>query len=243
MLIAFRDFESPAAAAISIKTSVCAEELKVPRTEEEEYKAALEQKYDLFRDALLAFTVDSPPLRIKVFTADEVKKILDYVMEVYFPQFLLYSYVLSNKQLSDQKYIEVYIDEPLPIPPLSEGLTANPEREEIEIREDEVEGGSERLSDPAASREQPPTKPPEPVAKPAEEVKKEVPIEPPPKKPEAKKVEPVRNLPKLKKETENVINGKVQEFKSVIQEKINAREKDLEKTIQELKAGSGSFKK
>lgn len=137
MLIAFKDYENVTTKKNEkiIKDKDNENEQVVIRTEEDEYKAAIEQRYDEFKDTILTFSTDDPPTRFRVFTEDEVKKILEYVMETFFQHFRLYSDVLSNKQLSDQKTISVYIDEPLPIPPLVEGLAGNNEREEIESKE------------------------------------------------------------------------------------------------------------
>eukprot|EP01022_Parablepharisma_sp_SALTPOND_P023681 TRINITY_DN506_c0_g1_i9.p4 TRINITY_DN506_c0_g1~~TRINITY_DN506_c0_g1_i9.p4 ORF type:complete len:461 (+),score=52.30 TRINITY_DN506_c0_g1_i9:39-1421(+) len=213
MLIAFRDFET---SGLIIKTYTERSQ-EAPKSEEEDYKLALGQKYDFFRDALLSYSIDNPPLQIRIFTADEVKKILDYAMDTYFPHFRLYSYVLSNKQLSDQKTIEVYIDEPLPIPPLCEGLVANPEREEVDSKEEE--DFSESLTDEKENGIKETENKEEKAAEPTE----------------VKKPEIGRKPPKLKKETENIINNKVEQFKNEVQEKINEREKALEKVIEEIR--------
>ena len=70
MLIAFKDFESQ---NLMLKTITEGEAKPEPKSEEEEYKAALEQKYDSFRDALMAYSLDNAPFAIKTFTMDEIK--------------------------------------------------------------------------------------------------------------------------------------------------------------------------
>ncbi len=228
MLIAFKDFEASSA---SIKSRGADERPKEdagtvnvqlpPNSEEEDYRIALEQKYDAFRDALMSFGVDNPPCSLRVFTADELRKILDYALGTYFSHFRLYSYVLSNKQLSDQKSIVVYIDEPLPIPPLSEGLQGNTEREEIESQHDE-----EPTQTPAPEQKQP-----VPGAEPAEkteslpEAKREASIKPV----QAPAAVPVSTLPK---ESEAALNSGVQSFKNEIRTLIEHRDVELDKMVE-----------
>jgi len=231
MLIAFRDFETT---ALALKSHRKDDPIMVslPKgSEEDEFKIALEQRYDQLRDALMTYTIDNPPFGTKVFSTDEVKKILEYCLEVYFPHFRLYSYVLSNKQLSELKTIEVYIDEPLPIPPLSQGLIANLEREEIGHKNKEE--NSPTVMDPKIGAQKS-----ENLVEPVKiEIKKDVPQNQPTEKmskSEVKKLD--RALPKLKKETENIIDSKIVQIKNELSSKIAAHEEDLEKTIEELRA-------
>eukprot|EP00826_Nyctotherus_ovalis_P024557 TRINITY_DN1897_c0_g3_i1.p1 TRINITY_DN1897_c0_g3~~TRINITY_DN1897_c0_g3_i1.p1 ORF type:complete len:313 (+),score=108.12 TRINITY_DN1897_c0_g3_i1:92-1030(+) len=202
-LIEFRDLTASAA----IKT--VSQEMQ--RSEEEEYKLLLEQKFDGLRDALLACSVDNPPFSIRIFTTDDVKKILDYTMSTYFLNFRLYHSVMSNKQFSEQKSIEVYIDEPMPIPPLSEGLIDNPEREEIE---------SENTSEVGEEEDK-------------EEKKEEAAAEP---KTETKKPESTHTTAKRNKLVESLIDMKVQQLKEELGERIGEHDKTFGKTIDDLKA-------
>lgn len=220
MLIAFKDYE------VTIKTgSKKSEEQNAPKSEEEEYKASLEQKYEDLKETLLDFSIDNPPVSLRVFTEDEIKKILNYSMETYFQHFRLYSYVLSNKQLSDQKSISVYIDEPLPIPPLVEGLAGNTEREEFENKEDD---------------EQENVKNDETEEKKLQEESKENASEEK-KSEEAKKVESEAGLvsktknKKLDQDDHARLNAKLGTIKSELEAKINAREKVLDQMIEEKK--------
>ena len=151
---------------------------------------------------------------------------MEYAMDTYFPHFRLYSYVLSNQQLSDQKSIDVYIDDPLPIPPLSEGLTANLEREDVSSREEQEEA----LSDAAASSGKGEAK----IDGSAHEEAKKSEA----KATDPKKEELQRNLPKLRQATEHIINNKVQEFKNGVQAKINEREKMLDKMVEEMQGSN-----
>jgi hypothetical protein len=199
-LIKFRDL---GASNMMIKTM----NQEMQRSKEEEYKLLLEQKFDELRDALLACSVDNPPFSIRIFTTDEVKKLLDYTMNTYFLHFRLYNAVMSNKQFSEQKNIEVYIDEPLPIPPLSEGLMDNPEREEIES-EEEVDAGEQQKEE---NKE--------------EEVKVEA-------KPEAKKTEVTTKRNKL---VDDLIDTKFQQLKEHLEGRMGEHDKTFGKTIDDLK--------
>lgn len=203
-LIEFRDLEASAAAR------TVSQELQ--RSDEEEYKLLLEQKFDGLRDALLACSVDNPPFSIRIFTTDDVKKILDYTMSTYFLNFRLYHSVMSNKQFSEQKSIEVYIDEPMPIPPLSEGLIDNPEREEIES-ENTSEAGDEESKELSKQ---------EPVAESSAETKK----------PESSHT----TAKKRNKLVESLIDMKVQQLKEELGERIGEHDRTFGKTIDELKA-------
>jgi len=198
-LIKFRDYE---ASNVMIKTM----NQEMQRSEEEKYKLLLEQKFDELRDSLLACSVDNPPFSIRIFTTNEVKKLLDYTMNTYFLHFRLYNAVMSNKQFSEQKNIEVYIDEPLPIPPLNEGLMDNPEREEIESEEEDA--GEQHKEE---SKE--------------EEAKAEA-------KPETKKIETVSKRNKL---VDDLIDAKFQQLKEHLEERMDEHDKTFGKNIDELK--------
>ncbi len=229
MLIAFKDYEAGAsptkAEARGKEEPQMSLAISVPQTagevnEEEEHRQALEQKYDVFTETMMIFATDNPPSSLRVFSADEVKKALDYALSSYFRHFRLYNDVLSNKQLSDQKSILVYIDEPLHIPPLSEGLVANHEREELEGREDEAPECPG--SDPKDQVE----------AKRLEDGKDLQPDPAQPSKPnvgpERKDLaEPAAPSRKMDKESQALIASKMQEFKNELEATITQRDKAL----------------
>ena len=231
MLIAFKDFEPTTGSLRSFspdpakaKDELSNPSLKVPTTEEEDYRLALEQKFDNFKDALLSFSIDNQPFNLRVFTGDEVKKIIDYVMDTYFGHFRLYSYVLSNKQLSDQKSISVCIDEPLPIPPLSEGLMGNFVREEIEVKEDEEVNNVEQKQENQTEKK-------------VEDSKEQAPARKDEKKEQTTNAS---SGPKLNKESEALINSKVAQFKNELLEKIG--QKDIDKLIEDVRASNKAGK-
>ena len=101
------------------------------------FNAQLEQKWKFFKELMLTFSLEMHPHKIKVFSSDEVEKILKYVRETYFRHFRLYSYVLSTQQLCETKKITVYVDKPLEIPPLSEALSLGKEKLEYEDEDEE----------------------------------------------------------------------------------------------------------
>lgn len=204
-LINFRDYNAP---TMFIKTV----DEGPKRTEEEEYKLSLEQKFDELRDALIICSTDNPPYSLRVFTSDDVKKILEYTMTSFFPHFKLYTSVMSNKQLAEQKFIEVYIDEPLPIPPLSEGLIDNPEREELDPKEEGLEIPEEENKDNNEENK--------------EELAGNIEDKPEENAEVQKNINPT---------TEKFMETKVQLFKEEVQVKISDHNKDFDQTLTELK--------
>jgi hypothetical protein len=103
--------------------------------EDDAFNKQLDQKFMVFKELIQTFALQNIPYQIKVFSNDEITKIMHYVGNTYFKHFRLYSYVLSNKQLCDVKNITVYVDLPLQPPPLLDALDIGKENLAIEDEE------------------------------------------------------------------------------------------------------------
>jgi len=99
-----------------------------------------------FRKVLMNHCIDNPPTQTLYFGPGEVKRILEYAKNGYFMHFSLHKYILLNKQKDEEIKITVYVDKPLPIKPLAQGLYMGKEKHEIkEDAEDELRKEAEEI--------------------------------------------------------------------------------------------------
>ena len=94
-----------------------------------EIKELQERRFELFKETLLAFAIDNPPSSLKVFSAEELKKIVDYALKTYFRHFELFTYAFSLKQSVMDKKMTLHVDEPIPVPPLKDSAVVQKEKE------------------------------------------------------------------------------------------------------------------
>lgn len=81
--------------------------------------------------------VENPPRQQKYFELNEVRKITEYVRKEYFMHYKLYKYVLCNKQKNEEIKIQVYVDHPTEVQPLSQALFMGKIRHEVKQDDDE----------------------------------------------------------------------------------------------------------
>ncbi len=79
--------------------------------------------YAFFQDILLKHCVERVPYNIKVFDQDEVSGIIDYVVESYYRQFRLFTYIFGSvKRLQVQQVMPQEVEMPPAQLPLSAGF-------------------------------------------------------------------------------------------------------------------------
>lgn len=106
----------------------------------------VEADLEAFKNKLMNHSIDNPPNQVLYFGPGEVKRILEYAKNGYFMHFSLYKYILLNKQKDEEIKISLFVDKPLPIMALSEGLSMGKEKHEIkEDDEDELRKEAEEL--------------------------------------------------------------------------------------------------
>jgi hypothetical protein len=79
----------------------------------ENYKATVKTtKYALFKSLLSPYIKESPPASLKIFSVEEIDNLLKYFTSSYLENAYLYEIVLSRKQPSFLKKIDIVIDIP-----------------------------------------------------------------------------------------------------------------------------------
>eukprot|EP01017_Pseudomicrothorax_dubius_P009660 TRINITY_DN13324_c0_g1_i2.p1 TRINITY_DN13324_c0_g1~~TRINITY_DN13324_c0_g1_i2.p1 ORF type:complete len:252 (-),score=41.21 TRINITY_DN13324_c0_g1_i2:100-834(-) len=108
----------------------------------------MQSDFAVFQRALLNHSTDNPPHQLRLFKPNEVKKILDYVKDVYFAHYNLYQYVFTNKQKNEEIKVIVSVDVPMSFPPLSEALFMGKTQQEVHLEDEEehVPSPSRRLN-------------------------------------------------------------------------------------------------
>jgi len=82
-----------------------------------------EESFSYFRDLILRHSVQRPPRSIQIFSRDDVDPIIDYALESYFRQFLVYKYIFTPKtRLVFRQVLPNSVETPRPPPLLSAGF-------------------------------------------------------------------------------------------------------------------------
>ena len=197
---------------------------RIDVTNEEKCKEVLAQKYDYLKETLILFAVENPPSSLKVFTAEQIDKILGYATSNYFKHFKLYSYALSIKQSVAEKKMLLYIDEARPVPSLKDALLKDKEGKEMQK--------TGRLDPKQSSSD---------VNK--KEDKSDVPREE--KKKAEKKEDEEKNVDKmietinLSNEGKQALYSKIKEMKDEIDTQLQERQKKMAEKLEEMKGGKG----
>ncbi|CAM9956977.1 unnamed protein product [Lampetra fluviatilis] len=84
----------------------------------------LEQCFSYFRELVLCHAVRRPPFSIDLFNAEEVKLIIDYVVNTYFRHYKLYKYVFTPTVRLDLSISYTGLDEESPSSPDVHGQNA-----------------------------------------------------------------------------------------------------------------------
>ncbi|KAL4442899.1 hypothetical protein ABPG74_010788 [Tetrahymena malaccensis] len=88
-----------------------------------------------FKKWIIKHSTNEIPNSIKIFDAQQIQMIVQFAQNSYFSNFSLYNYCLNNKNKNDEIEIQLFVDKPLDIPPLSDALYMG--QPKIEIPEDE----------------------------------------------------------------------------------------------------------
>ena len=93
----------------------------------EKYKEEIKAgKLQLLKKLISPYLKESPPTSLKVFTSEEVEKILNYYTSTYLMYSHIYELVFSKKQGTQLKKIEVFIDDPNIADPLTDAMYIGP---------------------------------------------------------------------------------------------------------------------
>ena len=82
--------------------------------------------------------IHNPPKCLKIFSEHEIAKILTYAKESYFTNFQIYNYCLTDKKKNEEIKINVYIDVPVEVLPLSEALFMGKPKLEVDEEDEEL---------------------------------------------------------------------------------------------------------
>ncbi len=147
----------------------------------------------------------------------EITTLLDYLNNFYFSYFKLYYHFINIERITDNKKIDVIINRPLAVPPLSQAMKQIDEKFEFEEQvEDKKE---EKKKNVVIKDEKLNTEEKEKVEE---------------KSGEPTSVEDMVQKLKLGEETRNIINQKLIELNKDVEIKINERQKKLEERLKEF---------
>jgi hypothetical protein len=150
----------------------------------------------------------------------EIASLLEYLNNFYFSYFKLYYHFVNIERITDNKKIDVIINRPLSVPPLSQAMKQIDEKFEFEEqKEDKKEEKKKNTNDNNTNNEKVNTQ---------ESAKEEV------KKTETESIEDLMQKYKLNQETENIIREKIKELNKEVDFKIVDRQKKLDERLKEF---------
>jgi len=145
----------------------------------------------------------------------EISTLLDYIKTFYFPFIRLYYHFINIEKITETKKIDVVINHPLPVPPLTLAVLQAQEKhhyEEQKIEKVAIEEGQTSQSKKEEVKKE-------------EEIKKEEIVE---------TYQDVMNRLNINNETRKIISEKIEELQSEVNHKIAEREKKLESRLKEI---------
>ncbi|KAL4491372.1 hypothetical protein ABPG72_008028 [Tetrahymena utriculariae] len=101
---------------------------------QDNYKT-IQSDVENFKKWIIKHSTSEIPNSMNIFDAQQIQMIVRFAQNSYFSNFSLYNYCLNNKNKNDEIEIQLFVDKPLDIPPLSDALYMG--QPKIEIPEDE----------------------------------------------------------------------------------------------------------
>ncbi|GFR43137.1 hypothetical protein Agub_g4154 [Astrephomene gubernaculifera] len=85
----------------------------------------MERSFLLFKELLLAHSVQRPPYSIGLFTFQEMQRIMDWMLDSYYRHYKLYQYCYTNRVTMSASYTHPsdMVEQAAPLPPLQQALT------------------------------------------------------------------------------------------------------------------------
>eukprot|EP00775_Hariotina_reticulata_P005753 gene5752-5993_t len=104
-------------------------------------RLTVERSFDFFKDTLFNHSIQRPPFSIGVFTPEEMRAILDWMLHTYYQHYKLYQYAFVKRiTLSLTSYQPTSLVELVPIlPPLAEALTEEQHQQELDEQQRQFE--------------------------------------------------------------------------------------------------------
>ena len=185
---------------------------------EEKCKEKLGQRFETFRESLLAFSADNPPHSMKVFEAETLASIVEYATKTYFSHFALFAYTTGKIQKVQEKKMTIFPDEPMHVLTLKDAVLIPPKdnvKSPPKAEQKKVEEKVEQKEEHKVSE----------------------------KKEEEKSVETMLEELALSEEGKKNIQGKLKEMKDEVAAKLAERQKKLHEKLEEMKSKNKPAKK
>eukprot|EP00798_Chlamydomonas_sp_ICE-L_P004543 gene4543-14721_t len=112
-------------------------------------KLQVEKSFKMFKDLLMAHSVQRPPYSIGLFSYQEMTAVVEWFLDTYYRHYKLYIYAFTKRVLMNSHPLDDVELPSLPLQPLNDAMT---EEEHAEVVEEETKKREEEDAESAAQR-------------------------------------------------------------------------------------------
>eukprot|EP00879_Flechtneria_rotunda_P014718 GHRR01015379.1.p1 GENE.GHRR01015379.1~~GHRR01015379.1.p1 ORF type:complete len:276 (+),score=103.63 GHRR01015379.1:522-1349(+) len=105
------------------------------------HRLTIERSFAFFKDTLINHSIQRPPFSVGVFSQDQMRSILDWMLDTYFRHYKLYQYAFTNRvTMSISTYHPSSLVQLVPkLPPLAEALTEEQRQQQLDEQQRQLE--------------------------------------------------------------------------------------------------------